>query len=98
MQNIFKVISSQVVNCTNIWKLEFNVSKCKVLHLGVSNNQYNYKMEHLSEITLLQLATEEKDLGVIIDNKLQFDQYFGSLFRKSNIVLGLIEKKFKYMD
>ena len=55
-------------------------------------------MEHLSEITLLQLATEEKDLGVIIDNKLQFDHYFGSLVRKSNIVLGLIERNLKYMD
>ena len=73
----------------------------KMQGLWVSNNEYNYKMEHLSEITLLatiQLATEEKDLGVIIDNKLQFDQYFGSLVRKSNIVLGLIERNFKYMD
>ena len=55
-------------------------------------------MGHLSEKTLLQLATEEKDLGVISDNKLQFDQYFGSLLRKSNIVLGLIERNFKYID
>ena len=107
---IFKVISSQddainlqcdidkVVNWTKIWKLEFNVSKCKVLHLGVSNNEYNYKMEHLNEITLLQSATEEKDLGVIFDNKLQFDQHIGSIVRKSNIVLGLIKRNFKYMN
>ena len=107
---IFKVISSQddainlqcdidkVVNWTKIWKLDFNVSKCKVLHLGVSNNEYNYKMEHLNEITLLQSATEEKDLGVIIDNKLQFDQHIGSIVRKSNIVLGLMKRNFKYMN
>ena len=55
-------------------------------------------MEHLNEITLLQSATEEKDLGVIIDNKLQFDQHIGSIVRKSNIVLGLIKRNFKYMN
>ena len=46
------------------WQMRFNVGKCKVLHLGSRNPRYDYNMGDL----ILEAATEEKDLGVIVDD------------------------------
>ena len=47
------------------------MGKCKVLHLGSRNPRYDYNMGDL----ILEAATEEKDLDVIIDEKLKFDKH-----------------------
>ena len=106
---IFKLISSSLdainlqtdidamVNWAKVWKLQYNVAKCKVLHLGISNQQYGYRMEHDNSSTL-QSVTEERDLGVIIDDKLNFDQHIGNIVRKANTVLGLIKRSFRYLN
>ena len=44
-----------------LWQLPFNVSKCRVLHLGRTNTNHTYYMN--SEP--LQNVNEEKDLGII---------------------------------
>ena len=43
--------------------LKFNNSKCKHIHLGPNTN-IKYKMRESN----IQQVTEEKDLGIIIDN------------------------------
>jgi len=42
----------------------FNVDACKVIHIGLNNSKANYEMngKYSEEIT------EERDLGVIIQN------------------------------
>ena len=40
----------------------FNVSKCKVLHVGRNNPEFAYKMNGVN----LQSINEEKDLGVVV--------------------------------
>ena len=53
------------------WQLPFNESKCKSMHIGYKNEWRKYKMnDHL-----LEQVTEEKDLGVIIDNELTFHKH-----------------------
>ena len=42
-----------------------------MLHLGSRNPRYEYNMGDLA----LEAETEEKDLGVIIDEKLKFDKH-----------------------
>ena len=44
------------------WLLEFNESKCKVMHIGRRNPNYNYQINN----TTLAVTNEEKDLGVYI--------------------------------
>ena len=39
----------------------FNVVKCKVMHLGKTNNKYAYYMNHQR----LEAVKKEKDLGVV---------------------------------
>jgi hypothetical protein len=41
---------------------------------------------------------EEKDLGIIIDNKLNFQNHINKQVNKANHTLGLINRSFKYMD
>ena len=52
----------------NKWLLNFNVSKCFVLHIGKYNpeNSYNFGS------SVLKTTDKEKDLGVIFNRKLDF--------------------------
>ena len=73
------------------------MGKCKVLHLGRRNLHYEYNMGDLT----LETATEEKDLGVIIeslDEKLKFDKHTEAQVNKANKVLGLIRRSFETLD
>ena len=50
------------------WQLPFNMSKCKILHLGLLNPMFSYTMDS----NLLEEVSEEKDLGVIINKDFKF--------------------------
>ena len=49
------------------WQLCFNVTKCKVLHIG--SNQHNRVYRLGSDC--ITSSSVEKDLGILVDNKLQ---------------------------
>ena len=42
--------------------------------------------------------TEEKDLGILIDDKLKFQQHINQQTKKANQRLGMIKRHFIYMD
>ena len=46
----------------------------------------------------MEAATEEKDLGVIIDEKLKFDKHTEAQVNKANKVLGLLRRSFETLD
>ena len=50
--------------------MRFNKSKCRVLHLGRNNHEYQYKLGH----DLLERGSVEKDLGVLVDDRLAMSQ------------------------
>ena len=43
------------------WGMEFNISKCKVMHFGRNNPRHDYRMKG----RLLEKTEEERDLGVM---------------------------------
>ena len=49
------------------WNLmSFNKGKCRAIHLGRSNRMHQYSLG----ADLLERSSEEKDLGVLVDNRL----------------------------
>ena len=76
------------------WKMEFNVDKCKIMHLGNQNIKHTYTMDGSN----LTTTNEEKDLGVLIDDKLGFDKHIRSIVKKANRMLGLIKIGFSCLD
>ena len=70
----------------NIWKLKFNVDKCKVLHCGRSNVKYKYKLNSGD----LEVITEERDLGVIFNESFNFNNFILAMISKANQKTGWV--------
>jgi hypothetical protein len=68
------VIKSQTPDSFRIryrtWFIRWNKSKCKHMHLEPETD-YNYMIEE----NVIANTMEEKDLGIIIDNKLNFQNH-----------------------
>lgn len=81
-----------LVNWANRWQMEFNVEKCKVLHLGSNNQRFQYTMSGIP----LETTEEEKDLGVYVDSDLKFKKQCSEACKKANKALGYISRHFCY--
>ncbi|GAB0206080.1 mitochondrial enolase superfamily member 1 [Grus japonensis] len=68
--------------------VKFSKGKCRVLHPGRNNPKHQYRLG----IDLLGSSAVEKDLGVLVDNKLSMSQQCVLMAKKVNGVLGSIKK------
>ena len=84
-------------NWSEKWLLRFHPDKCHVLSIGRVENiihTHRYRicgreMEHVGE---------EKDLGVVIDSDISFDEHISAKVYKANAIVGLIRRSFSYLD
>ena len=76
------------------WRLRFNSSKCKVMHLGRQKPHRNYTMG----ATTLATITSEKDLGVYVDTTLTFEKHIETVLNHANRMIGLIRRSYTYLD
>ena len=79
------------------WLLKFHPDKC--VSMTVSNKrsfppQNQYSMGQ----TPLQVSECEKDIGIYIDNKLQFDNHVENMVFKANRILAVVRNTFNYLD
>merc|ERR1712033_114749 len=61
---------------------------------GYNNPRNSYRMGD----TVLEATEEEKDLGVLIDNKLDFGKHIRTIVGKANRVLGMIRVSFSCLN
>ena len=89
---------SRVGNWSEVWQIKFNYKKCNHMHLGKGQIFSKYFMSVNGEHTDINQVSEQKDLGVIIDDKLKFVPHIQAMAKKVNRNLGLIKRTFSYLD
>ena len=74
----------EAITWTKIWEMLFNFKKCKHLHIGSRTNPATYTMNTGQDTVEIEKVSCEKDLGIIIDQALDFSKHISTKVSKAN--------------
>ena len=88
---------NNILEWSRKWQLYFNISKCKVMHIGKNNPKHVY---HINDnmYNVLNSTDSERDLGVMFDCNLNFDVHINTCVTKASKMIGIINRSFVYMN
>ena len=89
---------NELEDWTKKWNLYFNTEKCKVMHAGRNNPNKEYNMIKNDTVCTVTTCNSEKDLGVIFDKELTFNNHIQTCINKANQMIGLIKRTFINID
>jgi hypothetical protein len=81
-------------NWAELWGMEFNVKKCKVMHLGYNNPGQNYTMNNQQ----LAPTEQERDIWACVSKSLKPSMQCTQAARTAQTVLSQIIRAFHYRD
>ena len=81
---------------TNLWLVSLNVDKCLAMFINKDNNENNNN-NTIKGKNLIHFNST-KDLGIIVDNKLNFHDNIHEKIKKCYQMLGILKRNFKHMS
>ena len=76
------------------WGMEFNIKKCKIMHLGHNNPGHIFTMKNQQ----LETTEIERDIGVNVSNSLKPSLQCAQAAKTAQSVLSQISRAFHYRD
>ncbi len=73
-------------------QMKFNVEKCKVMHIGINNDNAKYLMNGVE----LSVTNTETDLGVMISDDMKPCNQCSKVVKTANKLVGFIGRTFKH--
>ncbi|CAJ0959132.1 unnamed protein product [Ranitomeya imitator] len=71
-----------------MWQMQFNNDKCKVIHMGRRNQYHPYTLNGKP----LSKSDMEKDLGILVNDKLTWNSQCQAAAAKANRIMGCIKR------
>ena len=89
---------NKLLDWSETWQLQFNISKCKVLHIGrrVCGSEFSINVNN--DVIGITSCNAEKDLGVMFDTSLSFDAHIHNVVNRANQMLGIIKRCFSFLN
>ena len=83
-------------NWTRSSLLNFNPDKCSSMTISKphSNSSRQYTINGIA----LKQVQSERDLGVVIDRNLKFEEHIQTKINKANSIMGIIRRTYTYLD
>jgi len=92
-------VVSRITEWYNTWLLKNNVNKCKVVSYSTKENiDSNYYITDENTDYILEKVDSVKDLGVILDSRLNFRHHMQNKVNKAYSMMGIIKRNFISMD
>lgn len=87
-----------LIEWSNRWLLRFHPDKCKAMNIATNPSEINaYTLTINNTATVLENITQ-KDIGVTIDNRLEFDSHINAKINKANSMFSLIRRSYKFLN
>ena len=78
--------------------LTFHPDKCVVMRIAKNQKKLATKPYYNMDDTRLKTVEQEKDLGVVVDSQLKFEEHITRIVKKANSVMGMIRRSCLYLD